>query len=246
MSRLSFLLGVTLLVVAGTLIFLVTFERPESPQLAGAGEEAKPPRGSTSARSTRPVGNSHDSHSATARSGSGAELGLDPAVTATLDPARRNEVDSILRLTERAARRELDRLTRRYDLTPQQQDGIYPLIIAHHEQAHPAMTVGGQFLPAVAAGTTFEDSLASVLDPAQQDALVEATLDDEAWWKEIVGQLEDDLDAAIDQGEMVPAPEENIPAPAQPDTPAQPEPPAPGEGQASEHGGGNLFDLLGR
>ena len=41
--------------------------------------------------------------------------------------------------------------------------------------------------------------------PHNEEAFLEDAADHEAWWVEVVGQLESDLDTAISNGEMVPA-----------------------------------------
>lgn len=234
MSRLSFVLGITMLMMAGTAVFMVTFDRQSGTTARAEEKENR--------FFHRPEADQRSPRRSLSTSGSGPDhaLALDPAITAHLDGNRKTQVEALLTRTEREARQKLAELTRQYDLTAQQQKQVLPYLLAHHRLAHPAMTVNGELLPVIAPGTTFEDSLAPLLDPSQQDTLIEEALDDEAWWKEIVGQLESDLDAAIENGEMVPAPDHSPVAPQPTDQPAS------GDGEASGHGGGNLFDLLGQ
>jgi hypothetical protein len=148
-------------------------------------------------------------------------------------------VNRILSNTRREAREKLDQYSRDYGLTKEQQRDIFPLIVAHHEQAHPAMMVDGQPLIPANPGSSLEESVSSFLDSSQQEALIEDAADHDAWWEDVVGQLESDLDTAINNGEMVPADDidTGLPLSSQP---------AAGNGDASEHSGGNLFDLLGQ
>ena len=72
---------------------------------------------------------------------------------------------------------------------------------------------------------------------SQREAFLEDAADHEAWWVEVVGQLESDLDTAISNGEMVPA--DNPSGGLRIATES-----AVGDGGSSSHSGGNLFDLL--
>lgn len=237
MSRLTFILGITLLFIAGAAIFMITFDRDLAPQQAGQTKATRvtDSTASRTSRSPRPTSRTSSSRSAN------NDLALQPSATTHLTAKEQNRANDILKQTQREARQKLDQLSRKYQLSKDQRRQALPYILAHHENAHPAMTLNGDSLPSIATGTTLEDSLASFLDPNQQDALVEATIDDEAWWQDVVGQLESDLDTAIDNGEMVPADDDaTSTGPVLTDTPAA------GDGEASEHSGGNLFDLLGR
>lgn len=236
-----------MLVVAGTAIFVMTFDRgqPEEITIQAREESRDRPGFSRNPRSGSRIPGATGSR--TNPSEITPALSLDPSATAHLNTGELVRVQAILEQTERDARRKLGRLTDQYDLSRSQRQQIYPYLLAHHSDAHPSMTVNGQFLPVITPGTTVEDSIASFLDPDQQDELVEASLDDEAWWKEIVGQLESDLNNAIETGEMVPV-DEPVDG-GEPTTGSESSPagnPASGEGEASEHSGGNLFDLLGR
>jgi len=104
------------------------------------------------------------------------------------------------------------------------------------------MLVGGQPIPSITLGSTLEESIYPLLDADQQGLLAEAALDNDAWWKDVVDQLETDLDAAIEGGEMVAAPDDNTHSTGF----TASDGPAAGDGEASDHSGGNLFDLLGQ
>jgi len=170
------------------------------------------------------------------------KLGVAQASLSKLNQAQRDQVDRILHRTRQEARQQLDQLTNTYRLSPGQQKEIFPLIVAHHHQAHPSMLVGGQPIPAITPGATLAESIYPLLDPDQQDLVTEAALDNEAWWKDVVDQLETDLDQAIEGGEMVAAPDDS----ANPTGVIPSDKPTAGDGEASTHSGGNLFDLLGK
>ena len=236
MSRFKFLLSVTILVVAGTLAFIGTSgQAPESTAKSRSGSSA-------SATSNNP-GNSfrsrRDTRSLSSRS-TDLQLSLPKSTTAHLDSIQLAQVDDILADIRREARTKLDKLALDHKLTSVQRRAIYPYIVAHHKNAHPSIAIDGQFLPAISPGTTLEENVSSFVDAGQKDSLADAADDSDAWWEEVVGQLENDLDAAIDNGEMVAAPEENQGGISVSNDPAE------GDGEASEHSGGNLFDLLGQ
>ncbi|MGC6457830.1 MAG: hypothetical protein ACON4R_05620 [Akkermansiaceae bacterium] len=94
--------------------------------------------------------------------------------------------------------------------------------------------------PSITPDSTFDETIAGFLDSAQQDALAKDVADHNAWWEDVVGQLETDLDTAISNGEVAlvaEAPPNNLPAATGPGV---------GDGKSSGHSGGNLFDLLGQ
>lgn len=236
-----------MLVVAGTLAFTISFTRSEDQELAS---------GSPSATTTTPSQsrfsdlNSHqNSRNATKRSirksdPARYDLKLTSDSVAHLSDDEVLQASAIVSKAREKARRKLDSLTDDYNLSNSQRREIYPLIVAHQPEAHPAMLVGGEPLPGIAAGATLEESIYSSLDQEQQDALTEDAIDHDAWWKDVVGQLEDDLDNAIDNGEMIEIIDEGpIGSPSgvtESDTPAA------GDGKSTAHSGGNLFDILGQ
>lgn len=154
------------------------------------------------------------------------------------DRSDRERVKGILAGTEMRSQEKLAELVKRYGLSRKQRAAIYPLIVAHDRDAHPAMLVAGSALPDVSNGSSLEEDIYPFLNDEQQELLEENSLDQDAWWGEIASQLQDDLTGAMDSGEvMLPQPD---PKPS-----ALPlSGPAPGDGAASTHDGGNLFDLL--
>jgi hypothetical protein len=235
MSRSSFILAVTLFVVAGSLVFVTSFDRENGSPEANSADGRKG-RGNLA----RTSGRKESSQTRTKSSReSGTVLTLPAVVTSHLDSREMAQVNRILSRTRQDARKKLDQYSKNYGLTKEQQRDIFPLIVAHHDDAHPAMMVNGQPLASVSPGSSLEDSVASFLDSSQQDALLEDASDHDAWWEDVVGQLESDLDTAINNGEMVPADDDHTGL--EPAAGA-----AVGNGEASGHSGGNLFDLLGR
>ena len=243
MSHFQFIFAITALVVTGTLVF--TFLQ---------GKDGNTPMGDDTQSSQSLLVKSRESfrpsgHGASAkhrpsstRSSDHFDLGIAASSLSRVDDANRAQVNNIVRRTSQDAHQELDDLTKTYDLSSKQRKELFPYIVAHHKQAHPSMLVAGQNIPSVSPDSTLEESLYPILNEDQKNILAEAAIEDDAWWKDVVGQLETDLDNAIEGGEMVAATEE----PSDPSGSTEAEGPTTGDGEASSHSGENLFDLLGQ
>jgi hypothetical protein len=234
MSRISFILAVTLLISSGSLVFMKTFDRSQVTQETSKLERADRQRSGQFTRNHSSEKNEKRSISARDKA---TRVSLPEPATAHLTSGELAKVSRIVFRTNQEARQTLDEFSRHYGLSTEQRQDIFPFIVAHHENAHPAMMINGQPLTPVAPGSSIEASIAPFLSSRQQEALAEDLSDHYAWWEDVVGQLEDDLDNAISNGEMVPADE---------DTPYPETTSAAGDGDASGHTGANLFDLLGR
>ncbi|MDB4508134.1 hypothetical protein N9051_00980 [Akkermansiaceae bacterium] len=244
MTRSQFILGVAMLVVAGTLAFTISFTRSEDSTLtsespSSANSPAESRFSASSARSESRKSYKSATKSSIRKSDPARyDLKLTPDSIAHLSDDEVLQASAIVSKAREKARRKLDSLTVKYNLSNSQRKEIYPLIVAHQPEAHPAMLVGGNFLPGIAVGSTLEESIYPSLDQDQQDTLAENAIDHDAWWKDVVGQLEDDLDQAIDNGEMVEVIDEGLIGVSESDAPAA------GDGENTDHSGGNLFDLL--
>ncbi len=120
---------------------------------------------------------------------------------------------------EQRANDQLLALTDRLGLTEEQQDRIFPVLAAAHPAFHPLLipegaapeagttagsgAVGADAGPVYGDGTSVtpgapiaevESGIYDVLDTAQQASLEEEAMDREAWWEDIVGLLESDLE----------------------------------------------------
>ena len=156
-------------------------------------------------------------------------LSIDRSVTNHLNSKELDKVDQILSQIQRDTQEQLDMYSRNYGLTKEQQREIFPIIVAYHDKVHPSIKVNGQPIAFIDSEYDLEQDVITFLDSSQQEAFLDDAVDNEAWWVEVVGQLEDDLDAAIIDGEMVPAD----------DTSA-------GDGESISQPSFNLFDLLKR
>ena len=243
MSRSQFTLVITMLVIAGTLAFSISFLQSDDYQAAG-----DQPLASSQNASQRKLVNLNQSRSRAARANSSRivnssdlDLDLTSSSISNLTDADLQKVNAIVNRTRQESRNKLDKLTEKYYLTNNQRRDIFPLIVAHHKQAHPAILVNGQPLPRVNIGSTLNDSIYIELDSDQQDALTEATIDDEAWWKDVVGQLEDDLNDAISNGAMVAVAAHST---SEAGVTTSSDGPASVDGEASTRSEENLFELL--
>ncbi len=233
MSRSSFILAATLFIVAATMVFMSSFDRANGrSQPVSAGDPAgtfnvlrKSARESTTR--TRIKSSRHDNNT----------LSIEKSATTHLNSKKLARVDQILSQIQRDTQEQLDQYSRNYGLTREQQREIFPVLVAYHDQTHPSIKVNNQAITSVNSDYDLEQNISSFLDSSQQEAFLEDAADHEAWWVEVVGQLESDLDTAISNGEMVPAdhPSGGLRIAAES---------AVGDGGSSSHSGGNLFDLL--
>lgn len=129
---------------------------------------------------------------------------------------------------EKRANRELERLSRLLDLSQEQQDRIFPLLARSSTAFHPTFAIqvgdaefsepsdlpaksasGNDAAKAPAKSTARERSepllakeadeeMHDILTPDQQEALVDAIIDEDLWWTDIVNDLEDELDESTE------------------------------------------------
>jgi hypothetical protein len=246
MSHFQFIFAFTVLVLTGTLTFAyhhlksdLTSETTTTAQAQkkGAKSPIRYQRASfspTPSSSNRTLSNRAET----------TQVKLTAPMTRHLQKAELATVNTIVEKINQDAQSKLNKLTGTYQLSPAQQEEILPYIVAHHKQAHPALLVGGRPIPSVNPGASLDDSIYPILRPDQQGILSEKALDDDAWWKDVIDQLDSDLDQAIESGEMVPAPdveaeEDLVVAPPSNEAAAA-------DGTSSSHASGNLFDLLGQ
>ena len=239
-----------MLVVAGTLAFTISFVRSEGSQLATEKDKSSVAARKKSSFSKVSSGGNAQSLRVTQRNSRPADparydIKLSPESVSRLSDSQVLQVTGIVSRARENSRKKLEKLTSQYNLSNSQRKNIFPLIVAYQPEAHPAMVAGGSYLPSIASGSTLEESIYPYLDEEQKDALTEATLDHNAWWKDIVGQLEDDLDQAIDTGEMIAVEVTDTEADDMAGISVS-DGPAASHGEASSHSGGNLFDLLGQ
>ncbi len=221
-SRINFLLGLSLLAVAGALAVSIT-TRP------GPAEEKRTAAADSSGPSLAPLaGNAPNSRSGPDSTGSAAaslqRLGL------VVDPSHpeHRELAERARRVDGHAREQLARLTRDLDLSLDQQRRIYPKLVTASDSYHPAMRIVGTGV-AVDPGPLDAD-----LDPLQRDQLVDRELEDLILWQAIIAKLESDLEMRT----RLPGPQ---PVPAADPVPAGQAPPAE---EPPSGGGRNLFDVV--
>jgi hypothetical protein len=250
MSKRLLVLGTSVLAATGSLTFILrskddqpkpaeSLVRQEQRGKASATGSSRSPhhsfRGNESYRPTRSQPNE-----VTAREAQ--DIQIADSRTSHLSPAQRAQVEAVVGRIENDSRQTLAELSEEYALTRDQRRAIYPLVAAHHESAHPSLRIGGHTLPTIAHNTSLEESISSYLNADQHGQLVENEMARHRWWEDVLGQIEDDLNASLDiSDEAQSAGEPN--SPSQPGT-AEPSPPNT-QGTNSSHSGGNLFDLLG-
>lgn len=242
MSRTPFILGTTAVCVAVTLVAIrLTPTSHPAPLQTPRGQAASGfPARSADIPKQEGTGLPTNRPHRPADEGFDTGVKLHHSVSIPPDRSRQEEVSRILARTEMRSQETLAGLTEQYALTRKQRAAIYPLIVAHDRDAHPAMLVAGSALPVVPAGSSLDESIYPLLNDEQRELLEEKALDHDAWWSEIASQLQDDLSGAMDSAEVtLPQPDATPPGATVPSSG-----PAPGDGAASTHDGGNLFDLL--
>lgn len=182
MPRLSFILGVALLVVASTLAITITSRRTasEAPSSKSAPRTAEEAQGLSSPRS--------DSHRPR------REVYSFTVTAPTTHPEYKILSEKAV-LVEQEARFQLERMITKLDLSPRQQERLFPILARTAEDYHPDFIIAGVDTGARAlANGEGENEINRVLDPSQQDDLIERAVSDQLLWQEIINKLKDDLD----------------------------------------------------
>lgn len=260
LHRLNFITRVVMLVVAGTLVFVVT-RTEEAP---AAGEEAHAPAPEKSPRDSgrlhvenrRPRPDSafdrRDAFRGTAiaevpmlRPG---ELRSDLRVQVSVEHG--GDLEERAQRVEAFAMRRLGMLTEQLDLTAEQQARIFPIFVRGSQSYDPRMRIvaGSQARPLTSvedpsAATPVEKSqeqalVQKELSSAQSDELVNESIHDLLIWEEIIDGLAADLDRAT-PGQVDEAPQNGTTGTPATEAPAEPAVPL------ESHGGRNLFDSPG-
>ena len=247
----NLIFGVALLLVAATLALTITFrnnpdDENEIPSKGGKTDYAKrgtaTPALRTSAGSSTGRPNSTRGSQRRLPEVEDLEVTIDDGpATRGMTPTQRQEVAKRLPWVKKNALLRLDRMTDRLDLTPSQRQKVFPQLLRSTNGYHPAMIIN--YPPQVATPTesiaeseqTPDEIIHDSLEPEQQDDFIQQKLDDQAWWEEIVAQLEEDFDASV------PTEESPVAAGQAPPTPGETSIP---QGEPQPQQGINLFDLL--
>ena len=233
MSRSSFILAATIFIVAATMVFMSSFDRANGRSQQVSAEDSMGPSNVLRSSKGEPTSRTRITSS---RHGNNT-LSIEKSATTHLNAEELARVDQILSQIQHDSQEELNQYSRNYGLTKEQQRKIFPVLVAYHDQTHPSIKVNGQTIAFVNSDYDLEQNISSFLDSSQREAFLEDAADHEAWWVEVVGQLESDLDTAISNGEMVPADDPSAGLRVASESAA-------GDGGSSSHSGGNLFDLL--
>jgi hypothetical protein len=268
--RLNFISGVVMLVVAGTLVFVVTQGDEPARESAGARSSSKAAARKAGTRDSQrlsPIaGEGMHPTPAGGRSTSALQSSTTSALRKDLkvevDAAhpRRQELEQRAQLVESFALRRLGVLTEQLDLTAEQQARIFPVLVRGSQSYDPVMRIvsGSQARSAPTGGEIASEApldkpqeqelVQKELDTEQSDELIERTIGDLLIWEEIIGGLTRQLDQAV-PGEIAEVvPERGMTAlPGQ--EPQQPVEEVPAEETDSttppdSHGGRNLFEQL--
>jgi len=191
MTRSQFILSLTLLCVAGTLAFMISFRHRENSNLSVL---PSPPTLSSSQRLST-------------RESEPSALLLSPRRPEKVDPTYYEVTVSEIDLRETGSKIEresllrLERMTDHYQLTPNQRRQIFPLLVSHHADFTSGLIVNGFPAPGPE-DESLPEQIYPLLDLTQQENYQQDILAETDWWGDILGQLRDDLDDAFESGEV--------------------------------------------
>ncbi len=193
MTRSQFILSIALLCVSGTLAFFISFREQENKR-ANQNSGASAAVSSSTVRSSR-----RNDHSIPLPLSSRNVGKMDPTIyEVTVSEISLQDVGQKI---EREARERLQQMTKRYQLTPNQRREVFPLLVSHHASFREGIIVSG-FVAGKAGESNLASDLYPLLDLDQQEAYQEDLLANNEWWGEIIGQLREDLDGALESGEV--------------------------------------------
>ena len=126
-------------------------------------------------------------------------------------PSAQQSLRSAAKRVEQQAQSELEMLSDRFDLTADQQQRIFPLLAQAAADYTPGMSIGLASYSEELDETTItklngdsldtpdavEDAIYEELDADQQEEMVEAAIDNQLWWAEVIDQLEADLESEV-------------------------------------------------
>lgn len=236
MTRSQFILGIALLVVAGTLAFTVSFKNQEELAQRSSLATSEKAQQSPSSASYINTGSKKRSQRISTRAADRTRYEVSVADLSQKTLAQKIQRSSISQLEE---------MTDRYQLTGTQRRQLFPLLAKHHPEFIEGMMINGQSPASPSENAQLASEVYPLLDPTQQDLYQDDLLSEDQWWSEIISQLRDDLDQAIESGEMIAVDENGVEIPA---TPIIDDAPAEGDGSAIEpnNGGINLESLFGQ
>lgn len=234
MPSISFILGVALLIVASTFAISIALREPTPPGEMGRESSIGPQSDEREAgriRSTRSPNTPFARSDSLKRSTTNGE---NLVITAPETHPHRAKLLEKARKVQTEATIELDRLTKRLELTPFQRQRLFPILARTNKNYDPDLILPGQQpgAPALAALDT-QREVNEILEPRQADQLIEDTINDTLLWQEIIDKLRQQLEEEIPQ--------------TQPDQQSQPaDPEQPGSTGSSTPGRrGNLFERVG-
>ena len=140
-------------------------------------------------------------------------------IAAPVEPTRQELEQRAVQVEEQANAR-LEELADRLGLTEEQQDRIFPILASSSPAFHPILIPegGNRTTTSIGGGDTIygdgskvkpgapiaevENEIYPELDEVQQASLEEEAMDREAWWEDIVGLLEEDLESSTSPGSI--------------------------------------------
>lgn len=199
MNRSSFILGIALLVVAVTLAVTITVRN--APRDGGTVDEGGlAVRGRIRDCGHSAINSAHSGETprvpvaARRHPGSRAiyQVTVPDGQMALLPADQRDEWVERAAEVEREAQARLERMTEEFDLSGEQRRKMFPMLARSTAGFDPRMQVGGVYLDSDP-GVLPDEEVHDVLDPDQQEQLVDDEIDRQLWWQDIFSRLEKEL-----------------------------------------------------
>lgn len=193
MKRANSFFGAVLLMVAVTLAFIILFKPRERGGVGGI------PRGEAELGAPRPLDWSREASARTKRQRAEPALWrVEPGDGATPQLlAQAKQVETV-------ARKRLRDMAERLALTKAQQAEIFPLLARSLPVFDESLTIvdetgrrtGGRLTRRAA-----DEGIHELLDPGQQEELIESIAEKDLWWAEVIFRLERDLERSTEPAE---------------------------------------------
>lgn len=190
MTRSQFFLSIALLCLSTTLAFFISFREREQRQTSKKLRPLSESRERFSSRHYRPRDLPLSDHHIRSVDRTNYEVSVsNPTLQ---DLGKKIEADS---------RKRLQKMTTQYHLSANQRRQIFPLLVSYHAEFQEGLIVNGS--TAIAPRRTeLASEIYPILNPHQQERYQETLLSDNEWWGDIISQLREDLDQALEVGEL--------------------------------------------
>lgn len=183
MNRTPLIVASMVLAIAGVAIWTGKMMDHHQPAASNIPRRATPVQAGTPAEIAVPKRQPRVVKSTTRAEDSIARLTVTASEPALQESCRKVEAD---------ARRTLGKLSDAVAMSTAQKLRVFQILVRSADDFQPSMLVAGE--PVAELAESPEDAICEVLNPAQETTLLEAQIEDTAWWDDAVAQMETGLD----------------------------------------------------